>query len=173
MKLSLSLLIGKRGTSFPFLSGSGSAVGIRSRLFSSGPTLDVKEEEPREPRERGCDRAITYFDLVYSSFYGERRWERLRAGLLAPPKYFAVPNPYTGEVERISKELEEVGALSVRKLVGGDEGLKISWPPNIEPFVFPDGSGAQFPKPKIHPLGKFKMVNECNVKVFNVNWVIN
>lgn len=61
------------------------------------------------------NRAMTHYDDFYSMVFG-KQWPSLRLGLLTPPKYMAIPNPFTGNVEAISKKLREMGSYSIPEL---------------------------------------------------------
>lgn len=60
-------------------------------------------------------KALEHFDDFYKSVFGDKLWRSLRLGLLCNNKYCAVINNYA-EPEKIMQELENRGALNMRRL---------------------------------------------------------
>lgn len=67
-------------------------------------------------KKTACDRAIEHFDDFYGTFYGKKKWPQLRLGLLSPPKYVAIPNPFTGSLDRVMAHLESLGAYNLHTI---------------------------------------------------------
>ncbi|XP_022180254.1 5-methylcytosine rRNA methyltransferase NSUN4 [Myzus persicae] len=61
------------------------------------------------------DKALEHFDDFYGSVYG-KRWRSIRLALLSPHKYIAIVNNF-GDSEKVSQQLEWLGAMNIRKVV--------------------------------------------------------
>ncbi|ODN06588.1 5-methylcytosine rRNA methyltransferase NSUN4 [Orchesella cincta] len=60
-------------------------------------------------------RALTHYDDFYGNLFG-KQWPSMRLGLLSPPKYMAIPNTFTGNIEPITQKLNGMGAYNIQQL---------------------------------------------------------
>lgn len=60
-------------------------------------------------------RALEHYDDFYASVYAHQ-WPSIRLALLCPPKYIAIPNVFTGDMDRISTKLESYGSFDVTSM---------------------------------------------------------
>ncbi|CAL8078428.1 unnamed protein product [Orchesella dallaii] len=87
-----------------------------SRLAASAKKLRKKMHWADEAKLlTNIQRALNHYDDFYGSVFG-KQWPSMRLGLLSPPKYMAIPNSFTGNIEIITQKLEGMGAYNIQQL---------------------------------------------------------